>query len=83
MSGRVSPHGKSTIPHADVSQGGGRGGGSSRGGGPPAAQAGGEKKKRESILNLQQYVDKSIRVKFMGGREGKRGPFTHFAAGIG
>ena len=32
-----------------------------------------EKKKRESILNLQQYVDKSVRVKFMGGREGECG----------
>ncbi|EIW73162.1 hypothetical protein TREMEDRAFT_24108, partial [Tremella mesenterica DSM 1558] len=28
-----------------------------------------EKKKRESILNLANYVDKSIRVKFMGARE--------------
>lgn len=37
----------------------------SRGGG----NQGGERKKRESILNLAQFVDKSIRVKFMGGRE--------------
>ncbi|WWD22837.1 hypothetical protein CI109_107331 [Kwoniella shandongensis] len=42
---------------------GGRGG--SRGGAPQQ----GEKKKRESILNLAQYVDKSVKVKFMGGRE--------------
>ncbi|KAI9632085.1 uncharacterized protein MKK02DRAFT_20876, partial [Dioszegia hungarica] len=28
-----------------------------------------EKKKRESILSLAQYVDKRLKVKFMGGRE--------------
>ncbi|WVQ85216.1 hypothetical protein IAT38_007381 [Cryptococcus sp. DSM 104549] len=44
---------------------GGRGG--ARGGGNQANS--GERKKRESILNLAQYVDKSVRVKFMGGRE--------------
>lgn len=46
-----------------MSSRGGRGG--ARGGG----NQGGERKKRESILNLAQFVDKSIRVKFMGGRE--------------
>ncbi|GFZ44668.1 U6 snRNA-associated Sm-like protein LSm7 [Saitozyma sp. JCM 24511] len=54
------------------SRGGGRGGASrGRGGGPGGGGPGGpgEKKKRESILNLAQYVDKSVRVKFMGGRE--------------
>ncbi|WWC66939.1 uncharacterized protein I206_100846 [Kwoniella pini CBS 10737] len=45
---------------------GGRGG--SRGGAPNNAQSG-DRKKRESILNLAQYVDTSVRVKFMGGRE--------------
>ncbi|ORX34985.1 hypothetical protein BD324DRAFT_652708 [Kockovaella imperatae] len=49
-------------------RGGGRGGGPSRGGAPSGGHAG-DKKKRESILNLQTYVDQSIRVKFMGGRE--------------
>ena len=30
-----------------------------------------EKRKKESILDLTKYMDKSIRVKFSGGREGK------------
>jgi len=52
---------------------GGRGGSSrGRGGGAGGnSNAGPERKKRESILNLQQYVDTSIRIKFMGGREGQ------------
>jgi U6 snRNA-associated Sm-like protein LSm7 len=29
-----------------------------------------EKKKKESILDLQKYLDKAVRVKFQGGREG-------------
>ncbi|UYV61675.1 LSM7 [Cordylochernes scorpioides] len=35
-------------------------------------QAGGdkEKKKKESILDLTKYLEKAIRVKFQGGREG-------------
>jgi len=32
-------------------------------------RAGGEKKKKESILDLSKYLDKTIRVKFSGGRE--------------
>ena len=32
-----------------------------------------EKKKKESILDLAKYLDKQIRVKFSGGREGKLG----------
>jgi U6 snRNA-associated Sm-like protein LSm7 len=28
-----------------------------------------EKKKKESILDLQKYLDKAVRVKFQGGRE--------------
>lgn len=57
-------------------QGGGRGGAPrGRGGGAPGADRG-EKKKRESILNLALYVDKSVRVKFMGGREGQL-PLTY------
>lgn len=30
-----------------------------------------EKKKKESIFDLSKYIDKPIRVKFQGGREGK------------
>ena len=29
-----------------------------------------ERKKKESILDLTKFVDKGIRVKFNGGREG-------------
>lgn len=29
-----------------------------------------EKKKKETILDLSKYLDKPIRVKFSGGREG-------------
>lgn len=32
-----------------------------------------EKKKKESILDLSKYIDKTIRVKFQGGREGEGG----------
>ncbi|EJT53084.1 hypothetical protein A1Q1_00091 [Trichosporon asahii var. asahii CBS 2479] len=49
-----------------MSSRGGRGGGR---GGRGGKQDGAERKKRESILNLAQYVDQSIRVKFLGGRE--------------
>lgn len=31
----------------------------------------GDKKKKESIVDLGKYLDKPIRVKFQGGREGK------------
>ncbi|KAL7422852.1 U6 snRNP-associated protein Lsm7 [Cryptotrichosporon argae] len=43
----------------------GRGAPRGRGGGPAPA----ERKKRENILNLALYVDKSVRVKLLGGRE--------------
>ncbi|XP_005060033.1 PREDICTED: U6 snRNA-associated Sm-like protein LSm7 [Ficedula albicollis] len=33
------------------------------------AQGDKEKKKKESILDLSKYIDKTIRVKFQGGRE--------------
>lgn len=33
-----------------------------------------EKKKKESILDLSKYIDKTIRVKFQGGREGEEAP---------
>ncbi|RSH84704.1 Sm-like protein lsm7 [Apiotrichum porosum] len=51
-----------------MSSRGGRGGmRGGRGGGAGGRNEG--PKKRESILNLALYVDKSIRVKFAGGRE--------------
>lgn len=46
-------------------RGGGRGGHGGRGGGHVH-----DKPKKEAILNLAKYVDKQIRVKFMGNREG-------------
>eukprot|EP00074_Homo_sapiens_P102361 XP_016882358.1 U6 snRNA-associated Sm-like protein LSm7 isoform X1 [Homo sapiens] len=36
-----------------------------------------EKKKKESILDLSKYIDKTIRVKFQGGREGSPVPISH------
>lgn len=33
-----------------------------------------EKKKKETILDLAKYLDKTIRVKFSGGREGWYSP---------
>jgi len=30
------------------------------------------KKKKESIVDLARFIDKPVRVKFQGGREGKR-----------
>lgn len=30
-----------------------------------------DKKRKETILDLSKYLDKPIRVKFAGGREGK------------
>lgn len=73
---RVSPSRilDSTAPHAGLfSQGRGRGrggrGGAGRGG--SAGRAGGDDRpRREAILDLAKYVDKRIRVKFTGGREG-------------
>ncbi|XP_023500139.1 U6 snRNA-associated Sm-like protein LSm7 [Equus przewalskii] len=35
----------------------------------PGKMADKEKKKKESILDLSKYIDKTIRVKFQGGRE--------------
>jgi U6 snRNA-associated Sm-like protein LSm7 len=56
----------------------GRGGGydRSRGGHAKSGGAGGgaqqqqEKPKKENILDLTKYMDKEVRVKFNGGREG-------------
>lgn len=53
--------------------GGGRGGGFSRGGyGGGAGDR--EAPKKESILDLGQYMNREIYVKFNGGREGKVSP---------
>lgn len=59
----------------------GRGRGATRGsrGGPGGARGGGpgrsdDKPRREAILDLSKYVDKQVRVKFTGGREGQSPP---------
>ncbi|KAJ8782499.1 hypothetical protein J1605_010023 [Eschrichtius robustus] len=46
----------------------------------PGKMADKEKKKKESILDLSKYIDKTIRVKFQGGREGRNG-YAPFAGG--
>merc|ERR1712004_567638 len=43
--------------------------GPEKGSGDKAAGGEYEKKKKETILDLSKYLDKSIRVKFSGGRE--------------
>ncbi|KXJ80471.1 hypothetical protein RP20_CCG024610 [Aedes albopictus] len=50
---------------------GGAGGGGSGGGGGGGGGGGDNKEKRrkESILDLSKYLEKTIRVKFSGGRE--------------
>lgn len=48
---------------------GGRGGGGGAGGGQSDAPR--EERKKEVILDLAKFVDKKIRVKFQGGREGE------------
>ena len=47
-------------------RGGGRGG--PRGGHQGGSQ--GERPKKENILDLNRFIDKEMRVKFSGGREG-------------
>jgi U6 snRNA-associated Sm-like protein LSm7 len=55
--------------HARSSRGrGGRGG--SRGGHQGSSQS--ERPKKENILDLNRFIDKQMRVKFSGGREGIR-----------
>lgn len=46
---------------------GGRGGSGKQG---QRSQNSGEKPKKESILDLSKYMDKMVRIKFTGGREG-------------
>ena len=53
----------------NASAGNTRDGGGDRGSGP-ASGGPPEKKKKESIVDLAKYLDKPIRVKFQGGREG-------------
>lgn len=51
----------------------------------PTLQQDKEKKKKESILDLSKYIDKTIRVKFQGGREGEslpQGSLTQSFAGV-
>ena len=57
-------------------RGGGRGGHGGRGGGHVH-----DKPKKEAILNLAKYVDKQIRVKFMGNLEGTL--YWHLIAVVG
>ena len=54
-----------TVVHLSLQQGSGGGGGGSG--------AGGEKKKKETILSqdMGKFLEKRVRVKFQGGREGK------------
>jgi hypothetical protein len=47
---------------------GGRGGASGRGG--SHQQSGAEKPKKENILDLNRFMNKQMKVKFNGGREG-------------
>ncbi|CAH7666848.1 U6 snRNA-associated Sm-like protein LSm7 [Phakopsora pachyrhizi] len=54
---------------ADRGGGRGRGGANYGGRGRGGRPGGDEKPKREAILDLSKYVDKRVRVKFMGGRE--------------
>jgi U6 snRNA-associated Sm-like protein LSm7 len=53
--------------HARGSRGRGGGRGGSRGG-HQGSQS--ERPKKENILDLNRFIDKEMRVKFSGGREG-------------
>lgn len=48
-------------------RGGGAGGGAQQ---QPQSQQQQEKPKKENILDLSKYMDKDVKVKFSGGREG-------------
>jgi U6 snRNA-associated Sm-like protein LSm7 len=54
-----------------MASGGGGGGGGGAGGGSGGGVGGDQKdrKRKESIVDLTRYLDKTIRVKFSGGRE--------------
>ena len=49
-------------------RGGDRGGRGGRGGGAPGEQR--ERPKKENIIDLNRFMDKELKVKFNGGREG-------------
>lgn len=57
-----------------------RGGGGGGAGGQPHQQQQQERPKKENILDLSKYMDKEVKVKFSGGREGMRIPIC--SAGI-
>lgn len=48
---------------------GGRGGG--RGGGGAGSTEQKEKPKKENIIDLNRFMDKQLKIKFSGGREGE------------
>jgi U6 snRNA-associated Sm-like protein LSm7 len=50
---------------------GGRGGGGGQRGGAQGGDKTAERPKKENILDLNRFLDKQMRVKFNGGREGK------------
>ena len=55
-------------------RGRGRGGSGGRGGGRGGHHGGQQqdKPKKESILDLSKYMEKKVRVRFNGGREGNK-----------
>lgn len=65
---RGNARGGSASRGSNQSRGGGRGGAA---GGAGGAGNSADKAKKEAILDLGKYLDKKVRVKFMGGREGK------------
>lgn len=69
--GRGGPRGGSQQRGGAGGRGGGHAGG--RGGSHQAGSGAGQQqeKKKEVILDLAKFVDKKIRVKFQGGREGE------------
>ncbi len=68
MSERGSFRGGGRNRGGGYDRSGGRGGHGKGGGGGGAQQQ--EKPKKENILDLNKYMDKEVRVKFNGGREG-------------
>ena len=71
MSERGSFRGGGRNRGGGYDRSGGRGGhGKSGGAGGGAQQQQQEKPKKENILDLTKYMDKEVRVKFNGGREG-------------
>ncbi|KAL4970531.1 putative small nuclear ribonucleoprotein (LSM7) [Aspergillus stella-maris] len=69
MSERGSFRGGGRNRGGGYDRSGGRGGHGKGGGAGGGAQQQ-EKPKKENILDLNKYMDKEVRVKFNGGREG-------------